>query len=330
MFNRVMAVAIFMCPIAANATSKVEQIRARGKLIVSVKNDAKKPHKDPAHFQKRGFEVELAQALARHIVGDESRLELKMLARPVRLPMLAAGVVDLVVSMIPMTAENVSQCDFSHPYFSSGLSLLLRQLAIDEAGRISLGRRLRSERSHSTTTAPSSSGLQTTAGSRSRFATIRPSRTLSELSGTVRRLRWAATSRSRRVSQRASGLRGQRAAARRAARRRSGEEGRCGFTSIGQRDDRGPEDERRAQALDREVAPSVSPVGHLSRVCRVFCLLRRTSIVIGDEEARGLCPSRWRTGSEPVLRLRDRCAITSLRTNGKLISSDPLSERMVK
>ena len=57
--------------------------------------------------------------------GDESRVELQILARPVRLPMLAAGAVDMVISMIPMTAENASQCEFSHPYFSSGLSLLL-------------------------------------------------------------------------------------------------------------------------------------------------------------------------------------------------------------
>jgi aspartate/glutamate/glutamine transport system substrate-binding protein len=124
MFTRLVALMLALGPAAANA-GKVEDIRARGKLIVSVKNDAKKPHKDPAHFQKRGFEVELAHALARRILGDESRLELKILSRPVRLPFLTYGTVDLVVSMIPMTPENSSQCDFSHPYFSSGLSLLL-------------------------------------------------------------------------------------------------------------------------------------------------------------------------------------------------------------
>jgi putative glutamine transport system substrate-binding protein len=122
---RAIGLALMFLSGAANAAGKVEQIRARGKLIVSVKNDANKPHKDPAHFQKRGFEVELAQAFARHILGDNSKLELKILARPARLPFLATGAVDLVVSMIPMTTENVGQCDFSHPYFSSGLSLLL-------------------------------------------------------------------------------------------------------------------------------------------------------------------------------------------------------------
>jgi putative glutamine transport system substrate-binding protein len=108
----------------ASADGKIEQIRARGKLIVSVKNDAKHAHKDPAHFQKRGFEVELTHAITRRLFADESRVELRILARPVRLPMLVSGAVDMVISMIPITAQNASECELSHPYFSSGLSLL--------------------------------------------------------------------------------------------------------------------------------------------------------------------------------------------------------------
>jgi putative glutamine transport system substrate-binding protein len=111
---------------AAARADKLAEIHARGRLIVSVKNDAAHPHKDPAHFDTRGVEVELAHALAKKLVGDASKLELRMLARPVRLPMVVAGTVDLVVSMIPVTPENAAQVDFSHPYFASGLSLLVR------------------------------------------------------------------------------------------------------------------------------------------------------------------------------------------------------------
>jgi aspartate/glutamate/glutamine transport system substrate-binding protein len=70
--------------------------------------------------------VELTRALAKRILGDESKVELRLLPRPSRLPMLLAGAVDVVVSMIPMTADSARQCDFSHPYFSSGVSLLVR------------------------------------------------------------------------------------------------------------------------------------------------------------------------------------------------------------
>src|SRR5439155_24041121 len=100
---------------------------ARGKRIVSVKNDAQRAHKDPAHQQKRGFEVELAHALARRILGDPDKVELRILSRPTRLPMLGLGAVDMVISMIPINAENAARYDLSHPYFASGISLLARQ-----------------------------------------------------------------------------------------------------------------------------------------------------------------------------------------------------------
>ncbi|MGZ3406827.1 MAG: ABC transporter substrate-binding protein [Polyangia bacterium] len=121
--------AVFVLAAVTGSTARADRladIHARGRLVVSVKNDAKHPHKDPAHFDKRGFEIELAHALASKILGDESKLELRMLSRPVRLPMVVTGGVDLVVSMIPVTPENAAQVDFSHPYFTSGLSLLIR------------------------------------------------------------------------------------------------------------------------------------------------------------------------------------------------------------
>ena len=124
----VAAAALFSLTSPARA-DQLATLRARGRLVVSVKNDANHPHKDPAHYDTRGFEVELAHALAGTIVGDPSKLELRVLARPVRLPMLAAGNVDLVVSMIPVTPENAADVDFSHPYFASGLSLLVRGTA---------------------------------------------------------------------------------------------------------------------------------------------------------------------------------------------------------
>jgi aspartate/glutamate/glutamine transport system substrate-binding protein len=125
MFTKAIALAMLLAPAIAGADGKLDQIRARGKLIVSVKNNKEGPHKDPAHFQKRGFEIELAHLLAQRILGDASRVELRILPRPARLLYLSSGSVDLVISMMPVTDENMAQCDLSHPYFSAGLSLLM-------------------------------------------------------------------------------------------------------------------------------------------------------------------------------------------------------------
>jgi len=109
-------------------SSTLEQIRARGRLIVSVKNEGvPQPalHRDPAHFQKRGFELELARAIASRVLGAPDRLELRQMPRRERLESLVSGKVDLVISMIAITPESSQQVSFSVPYFSGGLALMV-------------------------------------------------------------------------------------------------------------------------------------------------------------------------------------------------------------
>lgn len=65
----------------ATAANDPTAIRARGRLIVSVKNqgaNAQSAHNDPAHFEKRGMELELAHALAARLLADPQKIELKM------------------------------------------------------------------------------------------------------------------------------------------------------------------------------------------------------------------------------------------------------------
>lgn len=112
---------------SAAAANDPAAIRARDRLIVSVKNEganSQAGHKDPAHFEKRGMELELAHAFAARILGDPQKIELKMMRKPQRLQAIADGKVDLGISMLRITAENALKVDFSTPYFSSGLAAL--------------------------------------------------------------------------------------------------------------------------------------------------------------------------------------------------------------
>jgi putative glutamine transport system substrate-binding protein len=117
---------VFLLLWLALSPSRLEQIHARGRLIVSVKNEGvpqPELHKDPAHFQKRGFELELARAIAARVAGAPDRLELRLMPRRERLPALVAGKVDLVISMIPV--GTVPDVEFSIPYFAGGLALMV-------------------------------------------------------------------------------------------------------------------------------------------------------------------------------------------------------------
>jgi ABC-type amino acid transport substrate-binding protein len=117
---------LWLALLLAVTPTTLEQIRARGKLVVSVKNEGvpqPQLHHDPAHFQKRGFELELARAIAARVVGSPDKLELRLLPRRERLPALAAGKVDLVISMIRV--QPAPDIAYSIPYFSGGLVMLV-------------------------------------------------------------------------------------------------------------------------------------------------------------------------------------------------------------
>ena len=117
--------------ITAGASSddgaKLAAIRARGRIVISVKNrgpEAPDLHRDPAHFQKRGYELDLAHDITRAIFSDDTKMLIKILPRPMRLPALAAGDVDLVISMMSVPTTPTKDVDYSHPYLVGGLQLM--------------------------------------------------------------------------------------------------------------------------------------------------------------------------------------------------------------
>jgi ABC-type amino acid transport substrate-binding protein len=96
----------------------VSQVRQRNRLVVSLKKHGDpdpRRHQDPLHFQKRSFELELANAIARRL-GD-SHLEIRELRGPERLPALTDGQVDLVIAMVAIPDVPSKDVAYSEPYY---------------------------------------------------------------------------------------------------------------------------------------------------------------------------------------------------------------------
>ncbi|MEN1937669.1 glutamate ABC transporter substrate-binding protein [Paenibacillus sp. 102] len=106
----------------------VEKIKKRGKLVVGVKNDTNLfGLKDPATGKVEGFDVDIAKALAKKILGDESKLELKEVTSKTRIPMLKNGDIDAIIATMTITEERKKEVDFSDVYFKAGQSLLVKK-----------------------------------------------------------------------------------------------------------------------------------------------------------------------------------------------------------
>lgn len=104
---------------------KIEEIKARGKLVCGVK-DAVVPFGfvDEQTKQLVGFDVDICKYVADKLgVG----LELKVVTSSTRIPMLTQGSVDMIAATTTHKRERDEQVDFSITYFMDGQKLLVKK-----------------------------------------------------------------------------------------------------------------------------------------------------------------------------------------------------------
>ncbi|MCZ8512767.1 glutamate ABC transporter substrate-binding protein [Paenibacillus filicis] len=110
------------------AAGTLAAIKQRGKLVAGVKYDTKLfGLKDPASGKVEGFDIDIAKALAKKILGDENKVELKEVTSKTRIPMLQNGEIDLIIATMTITEDRKKEVDFTDVYFKAGQSLLVKK-----------------------------------------------------------------------------------------------------------------------------------------------------------------------------------------------------------
>jgi aspartate/glutamate/glutamine transport system substrate-binding protein len=118
---------------AASSGPKIDSktydaIKKRGKLVAGVKFDTNLfGLKNPASGNVEGFDIDVAKALAKKILGDETKLELKEVTSKTRIPMLQNGEIDIIIATMTITEERKQQVEFSDVYFNAGQALLVKK-----------------------------------------------------------------------------------------------------------------------------------------------------------------------------------------------------------
>jgi len=109
-------------PFAAARADALDDIRARGTLIVGTKDDYQPFGFRDASGHIVGFEPDLAADVAKKI---GVKLELVPVVATNRLQLLAAGKIDLVIATMNDTPERRKLADFVEPsYYASGVNVL--------------------------------------------------------------------------------------------------------------------------------------------------------------------------------------------------------------
>lgn len=113
---------------ASGVSADVKAIKDRGTLKVGVKVDVPKfGYKDPKTSKIDGFEIDLAKEMAKKIVGDPEKIELTPVTAKTRGPLLDNGNVDMDISTFTITEERKQSYNFSDPYYTDGVGLLVKK-----------------------------------------------------------------------------------------------------------------------------------------------------------------------------------------------------------
>jgi aspartate/glutamate/glutamine transport system substrate-binding protein len=83
--------------------------------------------KNPETGKVEGFDIDIAKGLAKKILGDENKIELKEVTSKTRIPMLNNGEIDAIIATMTITEERKKEVDFSDVYFMAGQSLLVKK-----------------------------------------------------------------------------------------------------------------------------------------------------------------------------------------------------------
>ncbi|MDR0666135.1 MAG: transporter substrate-binding domain-containing protein [Campylobacteraceae bacterium] len=112
----------------AYADNSTERIKNRGVLIAGINTDVEKfGYKNPQTNIIDGFEIDMVRAIAKKILGNESKIELVPITPRSREYLLYSGKLDIVAATFTITDERKKYYNFSSPYYADGLALMVRK-----------------------------------------------------------------------------------------------------------------------------------------------------------------------------------------------------------
>lgn len=104
----------------------IEKIQKRGRLFVGAKHDVPKfGFEDEATGKVDGYEIDLIRIITKAILGDETKYETVHVTPATRLELLNQGAVDMIAATFTITEERRKQVDFTSPYFTDGIGLVV-------------------------------------------------------------------------------------------------------------------------------------------------------------------------------------------------------------
>jgi len=112
---------------AAAGKSKLDEVMARGKLIVGVTSEAPPFGFVDEKGQLVGFDIDMAKMIAKEMFGDENKIELFKQGFAARWPNVENGTTDFGIMVTTVYPDRALRVAFTRPYVDSGIVLVVKK-----------------------------------------------------------------------------------------------------------------------------------------------------------------------------------------------------------
>lgn len=121
------AVALLSGVSAQAQDSKLDEVLARGHLVMGTGSTNPPWHFKSMSDELQGFDVDMGHIVAEALFGDPSKVEYVIQSSDARIPNLTTGKVDLTCQFMTVTGERAQQVAFTIPYYREGVGLMMKE-----------------------------------------------------------------------------------------------------------------------------------------------------------------------------------------------------------
>ena len=121
-----LTVSALLSGMSAKAAGKLDQVLARGKLVVGTGSTNAPWHFKGADGKLQGFDIDMAKVIAKALFDDPEKVEFVNQSSDARIPNITTDKVDITCQFLTVTGTRAQQVAFTIPYYREGVGLMLK------------------------------------------------------------------------------------------------------------------------------------------------------------------------------------------------------------
>jgi polar amino acid transport system substrate-binding protein len=122
----VAAMVLSAAPAMAQTASKLDDVLARGRLIVGTGSTNAPWHFKSADDKLQGFDIDIAKIIAKGLFDDPEKVDFVLQSSDARVPNVTQDKVDITCQFMTVTAARAQQVAFTIPYYREGVGLMVK------------------------------------------------------------------------------------------------------------------------------------------------------------------------------------------------------------